>query len=325
MIVRWGLGSLPEVCAEAGVSSPLRVASPRWDSLALPVAEAARWREVPSDRISDVVSAAAGPPADGVLALGGGSAIDLGKAISAATGLPLVSVPTTYAGSEWTSYFGVRDPDRRMRGGGGGAHPTAIVYEPELMLELPAETTVGTSMNALAHCAEALYVQGHNHAADEHALAGARLISDWLPRVVATPHELEARTELLHGACEGGAALAGSMLALAHAMAQAIGGRYGLPHGTLNGICLPPVLRFNSAFAPEAVRRFGEAVGSPADPAARVEELAALAGPIRLRELGVREADLPSLAADAAERGGNLANPKPAGPGEIELLMRAVF
>ena len=212
-----------------------------------------------------------------------------------------------------------------MRGGGGGAHPTAIVYEPELMLELPAETTVGTSMNALAHCAEALYAEGHNDAADEHALAGSRLISDWLPRVVATPHELEARTELLHGACEGGAALAGSMLALAHAMAQAIGGRYGLPHGTLNGICLPPVLRFNSAVTPEAVRRFGEAVGAPDDPAGRVEKLAALAGPIRLRELGVPEADLPSLAADAAERGGNLANPRPASPGEIELLMRGVF
>jgi maleylacetate reductase len=212
-----------------------------------------------------------------------------------------------------------------MRGGGGGAHPTAIVYEPELTLDLPAETTVGTAMNALAHCAEALYVQGHNPAADEHALAGARLIADWLPRVVSTPQDREARTELLRGACHGGAALAGSMLALAHAMAQAIGGRYGLPHGTLNGICLPPVLRFNDAFARDAVARFGEAIGAPGDPAGRVEALATLAGPRRLGELGVPEADLPGLAASAAERGGNLANPKPASPEEIEQLLRAVF
>jgi maleylacetate reductase len=325
VIVLWGLDSLPEACAEAGVSAPLLVASPRWDTLELTVAEAARWREVPTDRIAEAVSAAAGPPADGVLVIGGGSAIDLGKAISAKTGLRLVSVPTTYAGAEWTSYFGVRDPQRRMRGGGGGAHPTAIVYEPELTLELPAETTVGTSMNALAHCAEALYVQGHNSAADEHALAGARLISDWLPRVVTAPHDLEARTELLRGACHAGAALAGSMLGLGHAMAQAIGGRYGLPHGTLNGVCLPPALRFNTAYAPDAVRHFGEAVGAPDDPAARVEVLAALAGPTRLRDLGVQEADLPSLAADAAERGGNLANPKPASPEEIEQLMRSVL
>ncbi|HJQ73940.1 MAG TPA: iron-containing alcohol dehydrogenase [Gaiellaceae bacterium] len=323
MIVEWGLDSLAQACAAVGVSSPLLVASPRWDSLELSVEPAARWSEAPSDRIGEAVAAARG--ADGVLAVGGGSAIDLGKAISAGAGLPLVSVPTTYAGAEWTSYFGVRDPERRMRGGGGGAHPAAIVYEPALTLELPAETSVGTSMNALAHCAEALYVQGHNPAADEHALAGARLISEWLPRVIDAPRDLEARTELLRGACHGGAALAGSMLALAHAMAQAIGGRYGLPHGTLNGICLPPALRFNAVFAPEAVARFGEAVGAPDDPAGRVEELAGLAGPTRLAELGVPEADLPGLAADAAQRGGNLANPKPAIPEEIERLLREVF
>jgi maleylacetate reductase len=323
VIVDWGLGSLPQACAAAGVALPLLVASPRWDSLELPVEPVARWREVPSDRISEAVTAARG--ADGVLAVGGGSAIDLGKAISAAAELPLVSVPTTYAGAEWTSFFGVRDPDRRMRGGGGGAHPTAIVYEPELTLDLPPETTVGTSMNALAHCAEALYVQGRNPAADEHALAGARLISDWLPRVVAAPQDREARTELLRGACHGGAALAGSMLALAHAMAQAIGGRYGLPHGTLNGICLPPVLRFNALYAPDAVRRFGDAIGASEDPASRVEQLAALAGPRRLAGLGVTEEDLPSLAADAAQRSGNRANPKPASPQEIEQLLREVF
>lgn len=323
MIVSWGLASLPEACAGAAVSAPLLVASPRWDELALPVEPAGRWSEVPSERIAE--AAAAAREADGVLALGGGSAIDLGKAISAEAGLPLVSVPTTYSGAEWTTYFGVRDPERRMRGGGGGAHPTAIVYEPELTLELPPETTVGTAMNALAHCAEALYVHGHNLAADEEALAGAALIAEFLPRVIAAPAGLGARTELLRGACHGGAALAGSMLALAHAMAQAVGGAYGLPHGTLNGICLPPVLRFNSAFAPEAVRRFGEAIRAPDDPAARVEELAALAGPTRLHELGVPEADLPELAASAAQRGGNLANPKPASPEEIERLLREVF
>ena len=323
MIVRWGLASLADAAAAVGVSSPLLIASPRWDGLELSVEPAARWREVPSDRVGEAVALAHG--ADGVLAVGGGSAIDLGKAISAAADLPLISVPTTYAGAEWTSYFGVRDPERRMRGGGGGAHPAAVVYEPELTLELSPETSVGTAMNALAHCAEALYVQGHNSVADEEALAGARLISESLPGVVAASRDLAARTDLLRGACRGGAALAGSGLALAHAMAQAIGGRYGLPHGTLNGICLPPVLSFNSAFAPEAVARFGEAVGSPDDPAGRVESLAALAGPTRLRELGVPEPDLPGLAATAAERGGNLANPKPASPAEIEQLLREVY
>jgi maleylacetate reductase len=318
--VLWGLDALPQACAAAGVSSPLLVASPRWDALELPVAVVARWREVPSERLADAVAAAR--KSDGVLAVGGGSAIDLGKAISAA-GLPLVSVPTTYAGAEWTTYFGVRDPERRMRGGGGGAHPAAIVYEPKLTLDLPPETTVGTAMNALAHCAEALYAQGHNPPADEQALAGARLVSDWLPRVVSAARDLEARTELLRGACHGGAALAGSMLALAHAMAQAVGGRYGLPHGTLNGICLPAALRYNARYAPDALRRFGDAVGG--EPAARVEALARLGGATRLRELGVPEEELADLAVTAARRAGNRANPHPATPAEIEELLRSVW
>jgi len=323
VIVHWGLDRLPDACEEAGVTTALLVASRRWDSLELPFRPAGRWAEIPSELVDEAAAAARG--GDGVLALGGGSAIDLGKAISAATGLPLVSIPTTYAGAEWTTFFGVRDEDRRMVGGGGGAHPTAIVYEPELTVDLSPETTVGTAMNALAHCAEALYARGHNPAADEEALAGAALISEWLPRVVDEPSNPHARTELLLGASHGGAALAGSMLALAHAIAQAVGGAYGLPHGTLNGIVLAPVLRFNAAIVPEAVRRFGEAIGSPDDPASRVEELTALAGPTRLSELGVPEQDLPALAASAAGRGGNLANPRPASPEQIERLLQAVY
>ncbi len=321
MIVRWGLDELPAVLAELGVRSPLLVAGPRWDSLTLPVEPHARWTEVPSHRIDD--AAAQARAGDGVVAVGGGSAIDLGKAISAVAELPLVSVPTTYAGAEWTTYYGVRDPERKMRGGGAGARPGGIVYDVGLTLGLPREPTVGTSLNALAHCAEALYVHVHNPEADEHALAGARLIADWLPRVVAAPDDREARTELLRGACHGGAALGGSMLALGHAMAQAVGGRYGLPHGTLNGICLPAALRYNQRYAPEALRRFGEAVGG--DPVARVEELAALGGKTRLRELGVPEDDLPELAVAAAQRAGNQANPHPATPAEIEQLLRSVW
>ncbi|HXH97653.1 MAG TPA: iron-containing alcohol dehydrogenase, partial [Gaiellaceae bacterium] len=281
----------------------------------------ARWREVPSHRVEE--AAAEAGDAGGVVAVGGGSAIDLGKAISAATGLLLVSVPTTYSGAEWTAYYGIRSPERRMRGGGAGAHPAGIVYEVELTLGLPREPTVGTALNALAHCAEALYAHGHNAAADEEAVAGAQLISEWLPRVVESPDNRDARMALLRGACHGGAALAGSMLALAHAMAQAVGGRYGLPHGTLNGICLPPALRFNGRHAPEALRRFGEAVGGPPD--TRVEELSRLGGATRLRELGVPEVDLPELAAAAAQRAGNQANPHPATPEEIERLLREVW
>ncbi len=322
MIVRWGLGALGDVLAELGAERPFLVASPRWAALELPVEPTGAWREVPSDRIPEAAAWAAG--ADALLAVGGGSAIDLAKAISAETGLPLVSVPTTYAGAEWTPYFGVRDSARRLRGGGAGARRAAAVYEPELTLDLPRGTTGGTAMNALAHCAEALYVQGRNAEADEHALTGARLIGTWLPRVLEDGRDREARTRLLEGAMHAGAALGGSMLALAHALAQVIGGRYGLPHGTLNGICLPPALRFNASLAPDAVRRFAEALGAD-DPAARVEELAALSGPTRLHDVGVPHGDLAELAAAAAERPGNLANPRPATAAEIEDLLRSVW
>jgi maleylacetate reductase len=321
MIVRWSLDALPAVLEEAGVASALLVAGKRWDALELPIAPAARWSDVPSERVAEAVATAAS--CDGVVAIGGGSAVDLGKAVSAAGGLPLVSVPTTYAGAEWTTYYGIRDPERKMRGGGAGARPVGIVYDVQLTLDLPRAPTVGTSMNALAHCAEALYVHGHNEAADEEALAGASLVARWLPQVVERPQDVEARTELLRGACHAGAALGGSMLALGHAMAQAVGGRYGLPHGTLNGICLPAALRYNARYAPEALRRFAEAVGG--DPVARVEELAALGGVTRLHELGVPEGDLPELAAAAAQRAGNQANPHPATPAEIEQLLRSVW
>ena len=317
MIVRWGLEKLPGLLEEVGISRPLLIASLRW-GLSIPVS--ATWTEVPSHRVAE----AAAQVGDGVVALGGGSAIDLGKAVSAEAGVPVVSVPTTYAGAEWTPYFGIRDPDRRMRGGGAGAHLGGVVYEPDLTLSLPREETVGTAMNALAHCAEALYVQGHNDEADEHALTGARLIGEWLSQVAERPDDLDARTRLLEGAMHAGMALGASMLALGHAMAQALGGRYGLPHGAMNALVLPVALRFNEELAPDAVRRFGEALGTD-DPAGRVQELARLGRFERLRDFGVPEEELPSVAEAAAQRPGNQANPRPAAPEEIEELLRSAW
>jgi maleylacetate reductase len=316
VIVRWGLDELPGVLEELEITRPLLVASPRM-GISIPVA--ATWSEVPSHRIVE----AAAQVGDGVLALGGGSAIDLGKAISVEADVPLVSVPTTYAGAEWTPYFGIRDPDRKMRGGGSGALLGGIVYDPELTLTLPRAETVGTALNALAHCAEALYVEGHNDEADRHALDGARLIGEWLPSVVDRPDDVEARTRLLQGAMHAGMALGLSMLALGHAMAQALGGRYGLPHGAMNAIVLPAALSFNRELAPAAVARLGEALGG--DAIERVEELARLGGFERLRDFGVPRDELAAVAEAASQRPGNQANPRPATQAEIERLLRSVW
>ena len=311
MIIRWGIEELPALAGER----PFVVASPRWRGV---LDAADRWEEVPSHRIEVPEGV------DTIVAVGGGSAIDTGKAASAATGLPLVSVPTTYSGAEWTEFFGVRDPDRKMRGGGAGANLQAIVYEPQLTLDLPRAETVGTALNALAHCAEALYVEGRNAEADAEAIEGARLIGRWLPEVVERPGDLEARTRLLRGACHAGAGLGKSFLALGHALAQGLGGRYGAPHGALNALTLPVALRFNQPVAGEAIARFGQALGT-VDPAAKVEELARLGGFERLRDLGIPEDAPAEVAESVSARPGARANPRPVAPADVEELLRSIW
>lgn len=320
MIVRWSLDQLPGVLGEVGSARPFLVASDRWSSLGLPAA--GRWSAVPTDAIAEIAASTAGT--DGLLAVGGGSAIDLAKAVSAATELPLVSVPTTYSGAEWTPYFGIRDLDRRIKGGGNGARLAGIVYEPKLTYDLPRAESVGTALNALAHCAEALYVRGRTEEADREALNGARIIDTSLPLVVANGRDGDARSKLLAGAEAAGRALAMAGLGLGHAMAQALGGRFGLPHGAMNALCLPAALRFNEPFAAAEIERFGAAVGAD-DPAARIEELARLGGFERLRDFGVPEHELDEVAETAAARAGARANPRPATAAEISELLHGIW
>jgi maleylacetate reductase len=303
--VRWSLDDLQDVLAGRRA---FLLATSRWDA---PVDVVGRWSDLPTEQEIDVGDA------EVVLAFGGGSTIDTGKATSARTGLPLVSVPTTYSGAEWTNFFGVRDRDRKMHGGGRGSHNEAIVYDVDLTLDLPRDVTAGTALNALAHCAEALYVRGRDPGADAVALEGAALISEALPRVLDDPADREARTLLLQGAAKGGEALGRSGLALGHAMAQAIGGTYGLPHGALNAICLPPALRFNAKFVPPELLD-----GNAAD---RAEELARLGGFTSLGALGVPEGELFALAAAAAQRPGALANPRTATTQDVRELLESVY
>jgi maleylacetate reductase len=319
VILRWGLEALDGLLAELRIDRPLLVTSRRFAALDLPVE--LRYtgvrRHSPPETVTEATVAAR--DADGLVGLGGGSAIDTAKAVSAATGHPLVAVPTTYAGAEWTTYFGMRDEARGIKTGGSGARTEAVVYEPRLTLGLPVEETVGTALNALAHAAEALYA-GHS----DDAVAGARLIGGHLEAVVADGGDLAARTALLDGAMHAGRALAERGLFLAHALAQALGGRYGLPHGALNALTLPPALRFNEPAVPDAVRELQDALGVD-DAPAEVERLAHLGGFERLRDLGVPEDGLPSLAAEAASRPGARANPRPVTPDDAERLLRSVW
>lgn len=306
VIVRWGLDSLPDV---VGGRRAFLFATARWDA---PVDIVGRWSDLPTERIREIDVG----DAQILLALGGGSTIDTAKAVSANAGLPLVSIPTTYSGAEWTPSYGIRDAGRRRHGAGAGASLEAIVYEVALTLELPPNVTGGTALNALAHCCEALYVRGHGRAGDELALRGADEISDALPSVLADGHDVDARTRLLVGASHAGHALALNGLALAHAMAQVIGGRYGIAHGALNAVCLPLALRFNDDFVPPELLE-GQAT-------ARAEDLARLAGFTSLRALGVPEKDLAAIAEDVPRTPGARANPRPGTVEDVlELLLSA--
>jgi maleylacetate reductase len=324
VIVRFGLDELAPLLAEFGVGRALLVTSERLADLDVPVASRFTGvrRHSPIETVAAAVAAAR--DADGLVSVGGGSAIDTGKAVSAETGLRLVAVPTTYSGAEWTSYYGMRDEARRLKTGGGGATVVAVVYEPGLTLDLPREETVGTALNALAHSAEALYVRTRNPDGDREAGRGAELIGRWLPEVVERPGDLDVRTQLMMGAMHAGHALALTDLALGHAIAQVLGGRYDLPHGAMNALSLPPALRFNEVVVPDAIARLARAFETD-DAPGRVEELARLGGFGRLRDYGVPEEELPLVAEEAAARPGARANPRTASPADVLELLREMW
>jgi maleylacetate reductase len=280
---------------------------------------------------------------DGIVSFGGGSCMDLGKAVSYfiehEAGTPgasyadrpavaHVAVPTTYSGAEVTPFFGMTDEHTRSKSGGGGptTAPIAVVYDPLLTLSTPARVSAETAMNALAHCVEAAYARRRSPEAQAVALAGAGRIGRWLPAVVDDPTDRDARTGLLEGAALAGRALQNASMGVHHGLAQLVGGRTGIPHGLANAVILPHAMRFNATVVAKELTLVGEVLGVPGDPAGAVAQLSGRVGlPARLSECGVEEEDLDAVARLSQSSPAVQANPRPVSEEDARAILAAAW
>lgn len=266
---------------------------------------------------------------DVVVALGGGSAIGLAKAIAYSTTptRPVVAIPTTYAGSEMTPVLGTTDKTlgQKRTVSHWRILPRVAIYDVDVTMELPPSVTASTGINALAHCVEALYSTSASPLVPPVALDGAARISRALPACVANGSDAAARREMLIAAFLAGFSLAHAGMALHHGLCHALGGGLNLSHGTVNAIMLPHVMRYNADAVGPALASVARAMGIDGDPAAGVADLIArLRLPQRLRDVGVAQNDLAAVAAAAMHSPAVQANPKPISQAQVlEVLQSA--
>ena len=194
---------------------------------------------VPVEIALEAREAARSSRADGVLSVGGGSTTGTAKAIALETGLPIIAVPTTYAGSEVTPVWGLTEHSRKTTGTDRRVLPKLVVYDPELTLTLPAGLSATSGVNALAHSAEALWSPRRNPITSLIAEESIRALAAGLPAVVADTSSIEARSQALYGAWLGGTAFANVGSYLHHKICHVLGGAYNLPHAETHTVVLP--------------------------------------------------------------------------------------
>jgi maleylacetate reductase len=310
-------------------------------------------------QLAEAMEIATQADVDAVIGLGGGSPIGMAKAVSlileeGRSGkparaafptdqplVPVIAIPTTYAGSEMTPVYGIthqaEGTTRKVTVRDAKITPKLVIYDPALTLNLPAGVTSATGINALAHCIEALYSVTRNPLSSAAALGGIRHITRALPRCYSHSDDLSARTEMLLGAHLGGTSLATVLMGLHHGLCHVLGGTAGVPHGVANAIMLPHAMRFNlDATAPQlaqAAAAMGLAVTGQSDEAAgeataqHVFELVSQLGlPQHLRDVGIKEEDLPHLAQLALKSSAVQNNPKPlTDAAQAEAIFRAAW
>ena len=277
-------------------------------------------QHVPAANVASTTQIAVETGADGILTVGGGSATGLGKAVAVQTGLRLVAVPTTYAGSEATAVFGITGEQKRT-GRDLRALPHVVIYDSELTTGMPQRLTATSGLNAMAHCVEALYALGANPVTEALALEGVRRLAAALPVGVDSPGDLAARGGALVGAYLAGLSMEQAGTALHHVLCHVIGGDYRVDHGDVHAVLLPYVAAYNSAAATGPLGLVASALSGSTDAASALRGLAErLGAPTDLASIGVPQDALDSTAERAVGAVGERNPRRPDAPSLRRLL-----
>jgi alcohol dehydrogenase class IV len=334
--VVFGPGSLQQLASELdllGVRRALVLSTPEQAASAEHVAAllgdraagifARAVMHVPIETAREARELARSLGADGAVAIGGGSTTGLGKAIALDSGLPILAIPTTYAGSEMTSIYGLTEGGVKKTGRDPRVLPRSVIYDPELTLTLPLAMTVTSGLNAIAHAAEGLYAHDGNPIVALMAEEGIRATAAALPRLQADPRDLDARGDALYGAWLCGTVLGAVAMGLHHKLCHTLGGSFDLPHAEVHTVVLPHALAYNARQAPEAMQRIARALGS-ADAASGVFNLAQRHGaPTSLAAIGMPQSGL-DRAADLAAAA-PYPNPRPLDRDALRALLPRAF
>ena len=260
--------------------------------------------------------------ADCAVAIGGGSTTGLGKAIALESSLPILAIPTTYAGSEMTPIYGITEGGVKKTGRDPRVLPRTVLYDPTLTLTLPAQLSATSGMNAIAHAAEGLYAQDANPIMSLLAEEGIRALAHGLPNVVANPSNLEARGDCLYGAWLCGTVLGSVGMALHHKLCHTLGGTWNLPHAETHTIVLPHAMAYNERAAPDAMARIARALNTRSAALGLYGLAQRLKVPLALKDIGFPESAIDEAARQAVTN--PYYNPRPVKLEPIrELLRRA--
>ena len=320
--VVFGAGALeriPDELDRLGATRVLLICTPRRGDAVERVAAAAGARvagvfdgarmHVPAEVADAALAEARRVGADLCIAVGGGSAIGVAKAVALRDGPPFIAVPTTYAGSEMTAIWGISAEGRKTTGRDPRVLARTVLYEPALTIPLPPGVTAASGMNAIAHCVEALYAHDGSSVTSLLAEEGIRALASSLPAAVRDGTALDARSGALYGAWLAGGALGAVAMGLHHRICHTLGGTFDLPHAETHAVMLPYVAAFNAPAAPDAMHRAARALGAEDAAAALFDLRAALGCPASLRELGMREDRLDAAAERVVET--PYPNPRP--------------